>query len=325
MTDQAVAIAPNVDFLDAHPAPVDSHREILDGLRRDPKVLDPKWFYDHRGAELFSEITRLPEYYPTRTEVGILTDNRAEIAARCEAGCVLIEPGSGSAEKVRLLLDELRPVAYVPLDISARQLEDEAVQLGREYPWLQVTAVCTDFRTGWSYLQDLPPGKRVVFYPGSTLGNLEPDNAVAFLDHVRRVIGDDGGMLIGVDTHKDEKILHAAYNDAQGVTARFNLNALLHLNKLLDANFDPELFEHRAHYDTEKQRIEMHLASNDAQVVRCNGESISFAAGETIHTENSYKYSIEGFTELAARAGLVIEQSWYDADRLFGVHYLGVG
>jgi dimethylhistidine N-methyltransferase len=209
------------------------------------------------------------------------------------------------------------------LEISSELLNDEAIQLGLEYPWLQVYGVCTDFKHSWSYLDDLPAGKRVVFYPGSTLGNLEPGAAAGFLAHVRQVIGEGGGLLIGVDMHKSTGILHAAYNDNQGITAEFNLNVLSCLNELLDANFDRERFQHRAFYDEQKQRIEMHLVSETAQSVRCNGEVIHFEPGESIHTENSYKYTTAGFAELAASAGLFIEESWYDADRLFGVHYLG--
>jgi dimethylhistidine N-methyltransferase len=320
--DQAAETPPNVNFHDAHPAPGDSRSELLRGLQRMQKAVDPKWFYDAAGSELFERITRLPEYYPTRTEIGILTGNRAAISRRCGQGCVFIEPGSGNCEKVRLLLDELRPAAYVPLDISADFLRGAATQLGQEYPWLTVRAVCADFNAGWSYLDDLPAGKRVVFYPGSTIGNLEPAAAAAFLRRVRRVIGDDGGLLIGVDLHKSSRRLNAAYNDASGVTARFNLNVLNRLNEVLDAEFDQDLFRHRAFYNTEQQRIEMHLVSERAHAVRCNGSLVEFERGESIHTENSYKYTVEGFAELAASAGLALEESWFDAERLFSVHYL---
>jgi dimethylhistidine N-methyltransferase len=321
--DQAADIPPNVRFHDAHPAPGDSRGEMLRGLQQSQKTVDPKWFYDAAGSELFEHITRLPEYYPTRTEVAILTRNRQAISRRCGRGCVFIEPGSGNCEKVRLLLDELRPAAYVPLDISADFLRDAAIQLGREYPWLVVRAVCADFNAGWSYLDNLPRGKRVVFYPGSTIGNLEPGAAAAFLRRVRKVIGDDGGLLIGVDLHKSSQRLHAAYNDASGVTARFNLNVLNRLNAVLDADFDENLFSHCAFYNTAERRIEMHLVSERAQTVRCSDSEIEFERGESIHTENSYKYTVEGFTELAISAGLSLEESWYDPERLFSVHYLG--
>jgi dimethylhistidine N-methyltransferase len=314
--------APNVHFHRLQATPTDSHGELLAGLTRPQKTVNPKWFYDAEGSELFEQITGLPEYYPTRTEIGILTDNRQAIAAHCGAGCLFIEPGSGACEKARLLLDDLRPVAYVPLDISADFLRDAATQLGEEYPWLTVHAICADFNEGWPLPDDLPPGRRVVFYPGSTIGNLEPTAAARFLRRVRQLIGDDGGLLIGVDLHKSTRRLNAAYNDSRGVTEQFNLNVLQRLNDELDAEFDPALFSHHAFYNAEQQRIEMHLVSEVQQSVRCNGGRVDFQPGETIHTENSYKYTIEGFAALAASAGLALRQSWLDDEQLFSVHYL---
>ena len=314
--------AKNVVFHDTQPELGDSRRELLVGLQQERKTVNPKWFYDQQGSELFDQITRLPEYYPTRTEVRILTDNRSEISRICEQGCVFIEPGSGSCEKVRLLLADLRPSVYVPVDISESFLRDAADQLGREYPWLDVHAVCADFNHSWSFLDRVPAGKRVVFYPGSTIGNLEPAAALGFLKRVRAVLGDNGGALIGVDLHKSSKRLNAAYNDASGVTARFNLNVLERINDVLDAEFDESLFSHRAFYNEEQQRIEMHLVSEREQSVRCNGSRIEFEAGETIHTENSYKYTVEGFARLAESAGLSLQQSWLDEERLFSVHSL---
>jgi dimethylhistidine N-methyltransferase len=280
------------------------------------------WFYDERGSKLFDEITRLPEYYPTRTEFAILRDNAAAISARCGEGCVLIEPGSGSSDKVRLLLEALRPAAYVPVDISAEFLRDAAAGLGVDYPWLPVHAVCADFNAGWDFLHEVPAGRRVVFYPGSTIGNLEPDAARAFLETLASIIGNDGGVLIGVDTHKATPVLDAAYNDAAGVTAAFNLNVLRRLNELLGADFDEDRFRHRAFYNEDRRRIEMHLVSEDGQRVRAREHDFEFAPGETIHTESSYKYSPTDFAQLAASAGLAIRQSWLDEDRLFSVHFL---
>jgi L-histidine Nalpha-methyltransferase len=314
----------NVYFYDAHPALADSRSELLDGLARPQKVVDPKWFYDAAGSDLFEQITALPEYYPTRTEISILTDNSQAIAARCGTGCLFIEPGSGNCEKARLLLDTLRPAAYIPLDISADFLRAAATGLGQEYPWLPVHAVCADFNQDWPFPDSLPEGRRVVFYPGSTIGNLEPEAAITFLHRVRQLIGDDGGLLIGVDLHKSSQRLQAAYNDASGVTARFNLNILNRLNALLDSEFKPELFSHRAFYNREQQRIEMHLVTEQAQSVRLNGSAIEFESGESIHTENSYKYTVEGFAELAGRAGLGLRESWVDGEELFSVHYLEV-
>lgn len=315
----------NVVFTDLHPAPGDSRSEILQGLQAVRKTINPKYFYDERGSRLFEEITRLPEYYPTRTEAGILRHHAADIAAACADGCVLIEPGSGNCEKVRYLLRELTPAAYVPMDISADFLLRAATALAAEYPQLTIHAVCADFNAAWEAMPALPPGKRVIFYPGSTIGNLEPDQARAFLSRVRSWMGADGGALIGVDLHKSAAILHPAYNDKQGVTADFNLNILHHVNRVVDAGFDPDNFEHRAFYDADRQRIEMQLVSRVAHSVRCNGERVNFARGETIRTEYSYKYTVEGFAALARSAGLEISRSWLDAQRLFSVHYLQPG
>ena len=312
----------NVSFCNEHPAAGDNREELLAGLTQAQKVINPKYFYDEKGSQLFDRITRLPEYYPTRTEIDILTRHRQEISEACETGCLFIEPGSGSCEKARLLLDDLQPSAYVPVDISADFLLQAATQLGKEYPWLAIRAVCADFNHSWSFVDDLPTGKRVVFYPGSTIGNLEPDNALTFLKRVRAMVGEEGGVLIGVDLHKSSSRLTAAYNDAQGITAEFNRNVLKSINGLLDADFDPAMFAHHAFYNRDQRRIEMHLVSELAQTVRCNGSHIEFGEGETIHTENSYKYTVAGFTELAAGAGLRLERSWLDDEELFSVHYL---
>lgn len=312
----------NVCFHDAHPCLHDGRRELHAGLQAPQKAINPKWLYDQRGSELFDAITRLPEYYPTRTEMQLLRERSADIAAHCGADCLFIEPGSGSSEKVRLLLDDLQPRAYVPVDISADFLKEAALALGREYPWLRIHAVCADFNDGWDFLDELPGGRRVFFYPGSTIGNLEPPRARDFLAGLAQVIGEDGGVLVGVDTHKNSGTLHAAYNDSAGVTAAFNLNLLQRLNALLGADFDPQRFSHRAFYNEERRRIEMHLVSHEAQRVYCADGVVSFAAGETIHTENSYKYSPADFADLADRAGLRIEHSWLDEQALFSLHHL---
>jgi dimethylhistidine N-methyltransferase len=312
----------NVVFRDEHPCMGDGRRELLAGLRQKPKVSNPKWLYDQRGSELFDQITRLPEYYPTRTEFAILREHASAMAEYCGSNCLLIEPGSGSSAKARVLLNSLTPALYVPIDISAEFLRDAAKQLGREYPWLPIHAICADFNHDWHFLDTLQAGKRVVFYPGSTLGNLEPEQARDFLCTLREVIGSDGGILIGVDTHKDTERLNAAYNDSAGVTAAFNQNLLLRMNSLLDAEFDPQRFAHRAFYNESERRIEMHLLSEQPQIVRCGEEWLDFRAGESIHTENSYKYSPEDFSTLAHSAGLEVVQTWMDAEQLFSVHYL---
>ena len=314
----------NVVFEDQQPARTANSAELLAGLQLEQKQVNPKYFYDARGSELFEQITRQQEYYPTRTEKAILRDYAAEIATHCGAGCVLIEPGSGNSEKVRLLLNAMRPAAYVPVDISAEFLYEAAVKLGLEFPWLKIQAICADFGGQWQASTELPAGRRVVFYPGSTIGNMEPRDARDFLSGLRQWIGGDGGILIGVDLHKSEQLLNAAYNDASGVTARFNLNILNTLNSLLDGDFREQAFSHRAFYNTELKRIEMHLVSRESQVVTLNGSSIRFDKGETLHTENSYKYTLEDFSELSESAGLALEKSWLDANKLFSIHYLTV-
>ena len=312
----------NVALSNLNPRVRDKRSEILDGLRQTQKSIDPKFFYDARGSELFERITGLPEYYPTRTERGILESNAGEMAESCGKNCILIEPGSGSSEKVRLLLDTLKPAAYVPMDISADFLEQSALLLAEEYPWLQVHAVCADFASLDTMPEELPAGRCVVFYPGSTLGNMKPGEAVEFLQRLGGWLNGDGGILIGIDLHKSTRTLEAAYNDGQGVTAKFNLNILDHVNTLVNADFDPASFSHRAFYNEEEQRIEMHLVSGKDQVVNLGDTRIGFTRGETIHTENSYKYTREKFRDVAQDAGFEISSSWYDDNNLFAVHYL---
>jgi len=316
------AVPDNVVLSDLNPRVRDKRSEILDGLMQTQKSIDPKYFYDAHGSELFERITGLPEYYPTRTERQILENNADAMAESCGQRCVLIEPGSGSSEKVRLLLDAMKPAAYVPMDISAGFLEQSAIQLAEEYPWLRVHAVCADFASLEKVPEDVPDGRFVVFYPGSTLGNMEPAGAVGFLQRLGGWLNGDGGILIGIDMHKSTRTLEAAYNDRQGVTARFNLNVLNHINTLTNADFDPGSFSHRAFYNEAEQRIEMHLVSKQDQVVNLGDTRIGFARGETIHTENSYKYTREKFSEVTRDAGFEIRSSWYDEQNLFGVHYL---
>jgi dimethylhistidine N-methyltransferase len=312
----------NVVFSDLHPPGGDKRSEILSGLQKKQKSIDPKYFYDARGSSLFEQITTLPEYYPTRTEREILKRDANDMAELCGENCVLIEPGSGSSEKVRLLLDALKPAAYVPMDISSDFLKASAIQLAEEYPWLDVHAVCTDFAKQEKEPEGLPQGKRVIFYPGSTLGNMKPGDATEFLSNLGHWVDRDGGVLIGIDMHKSTRVLEAAYNDKQGVTALFNLNILSNINALMSADFNIDNFSHQAFYNEEKYRIEMHLVSELDQVVKLGDSNISFTRGETIHTENSYKYTQESFQEIAKRAGFTIQSSWSDEQQLFGVHYL---
>jgi len=319
---QALRLPPNVSFRDEHPDLGDGRAAILEGLRAAPKRVNPMWFYDERGSRLFDEITRQPEYYPTRTEVSILRQHAGAIADHCGRGGVVIEPGSGSSDKVRLLLDALRPAAYVPVDISAAFLRQAAAALGVDYPWLPVHAVCADFNAGLTLSDELPAGRRLVFYPGSTLGNLEPAAARAFLRRLAELIGDDGAVLLGVDTHKDSAVLDAAYNDAAGVTAAFNLNLLTRFDDMLDAAFGAARFRHEAFYNAELRRIEMHLVSEGEQRVRVGAETLRFDDGESIHTESSYKYSPEDFAVLADEAGLHVSARWFDERMYFGVYCL---
>jgi dimethylhistidine N-methyltransferase len=314
----------NVFFEDQQPVASDSQAELVAGLQKSQKQVNPKYFYDARGSDLFEQITQVDEYYPTRTEIAILRSHAAEMARLCGPDCVLIEPGSGSSEKVRLLLNSLRPAAYVPLDISADFLYESAVKLGREFPWLQVNAICADFSNQWHTRTELPAGRRVIFYPGSTIGNMEPSVARDFLADLRQWIGADGGVLVGVDLHKSEDLLNAAYDDASGVTAEFNLNILSAINRIAGANFDARNFSHRANYNQQLKRVEMHLVSEIPQTVEVNGSAFDFLKGETLHTENSYKYSIEDFKALIEAAGYSLQKTWLDEKRLFSVHFLSV-
>ena len=314
----------NVLFEDQQPATGDNRAELIEGLSRKQKQINPKYFYDQLGSELFEKITQQHEYYPTRVEKAILSKHASEIANYCGKDCILIEPGSGSSEKVRLLLEKLQPAAYVPLDISADFLHQSAQKLGREFPWLSIHAICADFSSQWQARTELKSGRRVIFYPGSTIGNMKPESAQSFLSNLREWIGHDGSVLIGVDLQKPEHLLNAAYNDAQGVTAEFNLNMLNSINNLVNSDFNPDHFSHHAFYNNDQKRIEMHLVSERSQTVTIDDNLIHFDKGETLHTENSYKYSLESFTALCKGAGFTLEQSWLDEDALFSVHYLSI-
>ncbi len=298
-------------------------REVFEGLSRPHKQLPPKLFYDRRGAELFTAICTTAAYYPTRTENGILDRRAGEIARAIGGGSVLIEFGAGEIQKVRRLLPALRPAAYAALDISRDQLLAASSSLALDYPWLSVIAVIGDYQTALESELALPAGaRRVVFFPGSTIGNFEPEEAQAFLARAHALVGDAGGVLIGVDLRKPAERLNLAYNDPEGYTAAFNLNLLARLNRELGADFDVAGFAHAAFYNTQRSRIEMHLRSLRAQRVRIGERVFSFTAGETIHTENSYKYTPDGFAALARIAGFKASRLWTDPERLFGVFFL---
>jgi dimethylhistidine N-methyltransferase len=300
-------------------------RDVIDDLSQQPKRLSPKYFYDAKGSELFEAITRQPEYYPTRTELGILQERGGEISAVVSDGAVLVEFGAGATTKVRLLLNGCAVGAYVPVDISGDFLTAQAEALGQDFPGLDVYPVAADFTEPFALPGAVSAMPKVGFFPGSTLGNLEPHEACAFLRSARDILGQSAQMVVGVDLEKDQRVLHQAYNDAAGVTARFNLNLLDRINRELGGNFDTSEFRHRAIYNSERHRIEMHLISTKAQKVRVLGRSFSFRPGESIHTENSYKYNLERFTALANDSGWTRRESWTDAERMFSVHALVAG
>jgi len=295
--------------------------DVLHGLASDPKALPPKYFYDAAGAALFGDICELPEYYVTRTEVGILRQHAADIAGALGPQAMLVEYGAGSLDKIRILLDAMAtPAGVIAVDISEQQLLRAAEDLRRAYAGLWVSSVAADF-TG---PVDLPnpqgrPARNVVFFPGSTIGNFDPDGAVTFMRSIAETVGADGGLLIGIDLKKDLQTLIDAYDDGAGVTAAFNKNLLTRINRELDADFDIDHFRHEARYDVERGRIEMHLESLQAQTVTVAGRTFDFIAGETIHTENSYKYLPDEFAGLAAEAGFKRDALWTDAERRFGV------
>jgi dimethylhistidine N-methyltransferase len=299
--------------------------DALEGLTQTPKTLSPKYFYDVAGSDLFEQITLLPEYYPTRTELGILRDRGPEIAALIPRGAALVEFGAGATTKVRLLLKSCAFAAYVPVDISGEFLAQQANGLRADFPKLAVHPVTADFTQAFELPADIRDMPKVGFFPGSTLGNFEPEEASRFLRRAAEILGQGALMILGVDLEKDRALLHAAYNDAAGVTARFNLNLLVRMNHELGANFDVSAFRHCAIYNREQHRIEMHLISRKAQKVRLCGRTIAFAAGESIHTENSYKYSIPRLAALAGEAGWRLEKSWTDANDMFSVHALRAG
>jgi len=314
----------DIQFYDEHPKPVDFYAEVIQGLQRKPKLIPPKFFYDEAGSKLFDAICEVPEYYPTRTEMALLYEHADEIAALIGKECLLIEPGSGSSQKVRLLLDALQPAAYMPMDISRAHLLNAAQQLSEDYPWLEVHATCVDFTTEMK-LRFCPPSvHKVAFFPGSSIGNFEPTDAIGFLRNMAKMVGSGGGLLIGVDLKKDHNILNAAYNDAQGVTAEFNLNLLTRINHELGGRFNINAFKHKAFYNPRMGRIEMHLASHENQIIVVGDEAVNFKEAETIHTESSYKYTVEEFSGLAQAAGFELVTVWTDADDLFSLHYYQV-
>ena len=298
-------------------------REVIAGLTARPKRISPKYFYDEAGAQLFAAITATPEYYLTRCEIGILQERASEIARFIPAGAALVEFGSGSSQKARVLIAAAPAIAaYVPVDISSKMLIKEAQELRRDRPALAVLPVEADFTLPFSLPAEVALLPRIGFFPGSTIGNFEPHEACSFLRHAGRMLGTGATLIIGVDLVKDASILNAAYNDAAGITAKFNLNLLARINRELNANFDLASFSHHAFYNSERHRIEMHLASNKRQKVKVAGRLVEFRLGETIHTENSYKYTLDSFCALARGSGWTPLSAWTDAGANCSIHAL---
>ena len=297
--------------------------EILHGLRQHPKTLSPKFFYDERGSQLFEQITGLPEYYLTRTELSIMRGNIDEIVGLVGPQTSLIEFGSGSSMKTRILLEHLdRLAAYVPVDISRDHLIAAAEALAADFPHIEVLPLAVDFTRPFDLPQpQVMPLRNIVYFPGSTIGNFMPSAAQALLEVMYQEAKEDGALLIGVDLKKEPAILERAYNDSAGVTAEFNLNMLRRLNSELSANFDLEKFRHQAVYKETPGRIEMHLVSTSAQTVTVAGEQFPFGEGESIRTECSHKYTLEEFAAMAERAGFAVDRVWTDRERLFSVQY----
>lgn len=299
--------------------------DVLAGLSASPKTLPCKYFYDEVGSQLFDKITELPEYYPTRTEVDVLEANLDQIAERLGRRAVLVEYGSGSSVKTRLLLEGATDLAaYVPIDISKDHLLAIAVKLRHRYPSIPVIPVVADYGTDVALPASVPNGTRTAFFPGSTIGNFAPAEAVEFLRRIARMLGPGGGLLIGVDLAKDRETLEAAYDDAARVTAEFNRNLLVRINRELGGNFSLEDFQHRAIWNPEQGRVEMHLVSQKAQIVRIGDRTFDFAKGESIWTESSHKFTLEQFADIAARAGYRVENVWTDERPWFSVQYLRV-
>lgn len=304
--------------------PVDELDEIIHGLSQSEKMISPKYFYDERGSQLFEEITRLPEYYPTETELGIMRAHVDEIASLAGKHASLIEFGSGSSLKTRVLLEHMDELAaYVPVDISEDHLLDSARQIRAEFPGLEVLPVVADFTQPFQLPSPaIMPVRNIVYFPGSTIGNFTDDAAHELLRVMHQEAGEDGALLIGVDLQKDPDIIRRAYNDSAGVTAEFNLNMLRHLNREFDADFDLDAYEHSAEYNENEGRVELRLISEQDQEVTVGDATFWIDKDEAILTEYSHKYTLEGFAAMAEAAGFRVARVWMDAERLFSVQYL---
>lgn len=314
----------NVTFHDYKPENLSLYDAIVEGLSLEQKSIPPKFFYDERGSQLFDAICEQPEYYPPTVELGMLNDIAKEVAELTGMGRVLIEPGAGSAKKIRVLLNALRPSAFIPMDISFEHLKSASLLLAKEYPWLRVHATCVDFTHSLPIPSAAPEGDRLLFFPGSSIGNFHPEEAKSFLRMVNRAVGHNGMLLIGVDTKKSSVILNAAYNDEAGITAKFNLNVLHRMRNEAGLKCEPELFDHLAFYNEDEGRIEMHLVNNEQQTLKINGCRFRMKSGEHLHTENSYKYSPTEFLNMAEESGFKQARHWIDEEGLFAIYLLKV-
>lgn len=315
-------MAKHITFHDHKPKTLSLRDAVIEGFSGRYKSLPPKFFYDERGSALFAAICEQPEYYPPDIEQAMLGGLAGEIAELTGTGRVIFEPGAGAATKIRLLLPALQPQAYVPMDISCEFLKEAAAELVDAFPWLPVHATCVDFTHSLPIPATAPAGPRLAFFPGSSIGNFTPEAACRFLALMGDKIGRNGMLLIGVDTKKDPAILHAAYNDAAGLTAAFNLNLLHRIRSETEVDCNPEDFQHRAFYNQDQGRIEMHLVSRRRQTLRLNGYRFELLEGETVHTENSYKYTPQEFLALAAQAGLDEVRHWVGEQGLFAIYLL---
>lgn len=323
LADTSCSEAGDVRARETPAAESDFAAALIEGLAGRNKYIPCRFFYDAEGSRLFECITQLPEYYPTRTEAGILREHAPDLAELALPGAVLIEFGSGSSTKTEILLNAMPHLhAYVPIDISRSALDDAHQRIAGRFPALRVLPVVGDFSGHLALPPDIAARPRIGFFPGSTIGNLTEQEAVALLASMRGILGEDGTLIIGADLKKDVRRLIAAYDDAQGVTAAFNLNLLHRANRELGADFDVDAFEHLATYDVRHGRIDMHLVSRTAQVVSVQCRRFRLAAGERIHTEHSHKYDLEGFRDLARRSGWQPQSVWTDADGLFSVHVM---
>jgi dimethylhistidine N-methyltransferase len=314
------------EFLDLEPQASDLLDDALNGLSSTPKYLPCKYFYDERGSQLFEQISELPQYYLTRSELEVMRNSSATIAEHLGPGCMVIELGSGNSLKTRCLLNELRaPAAYVPVEISRNALRQSCARLHQEYPKLELLPVCVDFTKPFPLpTPRVEPRRKVIYFPGSTIGNFTPKQVIPLLEIMVSVLGRGGALVLGIDLKKDPRVLHRAYNDARGITAAFNLNLLARLNRELGADFELDCFRHYAFYNPPKSRIEMHLVSTRDQSVMVQGEQFDFGRGESIRTEYSYKYDPVSFAVLARDTGLRMVDHWTDRHRHFGVLQLEV-